>query len=71
MVDAGPEPTYDESMKVPTPSALAPPPPPPPLKNHKSVGFLSNIGPDPLKNHKSIYPAFSVWPASALQRNAI
>ena len=25
------------------------PPHPPPLKNHKNIGFLSNIGPDPLK----------------------
>ena len=23
----------------------------PPLKNHKNIGFLSNIGPDPLKNY--------------------
>ena len=23
-----------------------------PQKNHKNIGFLSNIGPDPLKNHK-------------------
>ena len=23
-------------------------PPPPPLKNHKNIGFPSNIGPDPL-----------------------
>ena len=23
-----------------------------PLKNHKNIGFLSNICPDPLKNHK-------------------
>ena len=23
----------------------------PPLKNHKTIGFLSNTGPDPLKNH--------------------
>ena len=29
------------------------PDPPPPLKNHKTVGFLSNTGPDPLKNHKA------------------
>ena len=25
-----------------------PDPPPPPLKNHKNIGFLSNISPDPL-----------------------
>ena len=26
----------------------------PPLKNHKSIGFLSNSGPDPLRNQHSI-----------------
>ena len=26
------------------------PTPPPPLKNHKNIGFLSNIGPDPEKS---------------------
>ena len=24
-----------------------------PMKNHKSIGYLSNTGPDPLKNHKA------------------
>ena len=28
-------------------------PSPPPLKNHKSIGFLSNTGPDLLNNHKA------------------
>ena len=43
----------------------------PPLKNHKTLGFLSNTGPDPLKNHKATKPAFNVRPLSARQRNAI
>ena len=25
----------------------------PPLKNHKNIGFLSDIGPDPLKKYKA------------------
>ena len=29
-------------------------PEPPSLKNHKNIGFLSNISPDPQKNHKAI-----------------
>ena len=41
-------------------------PDPPPLKNHKNIGFSSNIGPDPLKK-----PAFNVGPSSARQQNAI
>ena len=41
------------------------------LKNHKTIGFLSNTGPDPLKNHKATKPAFNAGPPSALQRNAI
>ena len=36
----------------------------PSLKNHKSIGFLSNTGPDPLKNHKATKLAFNVWPSS-------
>ena len=36
------------------------PEPPTHLKNHKSIGFLSNTGPDPLKNHKATEPAFNV-----------
>ena len=42
-----------------------PPPPPPPLKNHKTVGFLSNTGPDPLKITKlpSQHPMLGhLWP---------
>ena len=42
-----------------------------PLKNHKSIGFLSNTGPDPLKNYKATKPAFNVGLSSARQRNAI
>ena len=45
--------------------------PDPPLKNHKNIGFLSNIGPDSLKNHKATKPAFNFGPLSARQRNAI
>ena len=37
----------------------------PPLKNHKSIGFLSNTGPGPLKNHKATKPVFNVGPTSA------
>ena len=44
---------------------------PHPLKNHKTMGFLSNTGPDPLKNHKASKPAFNGGPSSAHQRNAI
>ena len=44
---------------------------PPPLKNHKTIGFLSNTGPDPLLNDKATKPAFNVGPPSARQRNAI
>ena len=37
--------------------------PPPPMKNHKNIGFLSNIGLDPLiNNHKTTMPAFNVGP---------
>ena len=42
-----------------------------PPKNHKNIGFLSNIGPDPLKYHKATKTTFNVGPSSALQRNAI
>ena len=41
------------------------------LKNHKTIGFLSNTGPDPLTNHKATKPAFNVGSSSARQRNAI
>ena len=41
-----------------------------PLKNHKSIGFLSNSGPDPLENHKITMPAFNVGPSSIRQQNA-
>ena len=40
-----------------------------PLKNHKSIGFLSNSGPDPLENHKITMPAFNVGPLSTRQQN--
>ena len=43
---------------------------PDPLKNHKSLGFLSNSGPDLLKNYKATKPAFYVGPSSARKRNA-
>ena len=39
-----------------------------PLKNHKSIGFLSNTDPDPLKNHKAAKPAFNNGPSLARQR---
>ena len=35
------------------------------LKNHKAIGFLSNIGVDPLENHKTTKPAFNVGPLPA------
>ena len=35
-----------------------------PLKNHKNIGFLSNIGPDTQNNHKATKPAFNVGPSS-------
>ena len=35
---------------------------PPPLKNHKNIGFLSNIGQDPLKNHKAGKLALKLGP---------
>ena len=34
---------------------------PPPLKNHKNIGFLSNIGPDPLKNQQSYQASIKRW----------
>ena len=37
------------------------------LKNHKNIGFLSNIGPDPQKNHKATKPAFDYGPSLACQ----
>ena len=43
----------------------------PPMKNHKTIGFLSNTGQDPLKNHKAAKPTLNVGPSSAHQRNAI
>ena len=42
-----------------------------PLKNHKTIGFLSNTDPDPLKNHKAAKPAFNNRPSLARQRNTI
>ena len=39
-----------------------PPPPPPSLKNHKTLGFLSNTGPYPLKNSEATKPTFNVGP---------
>ena len=42
-----------------------------PLKNHKNIGFHSNIGPDLLKNHKTTDKAVNIRPPSARQRNAI
>ena len=40
-------------------------PPPPPPKNHKNIGFLSNVGPDLLKNYNFAKPAFNIGPSSA------
>ena len=42
---------------------------PPPLKNHKNIGFLSNIGPEPLTNHKATRLAFNVGPSSDRHAN--
>ena len=42
-----------------------------PLKNHKTIGFISNTGPEPLENKKATKPVFNVGPSSARQRNAI
>ena len=43
-----------------------------PLKNHKNIGFPSNIDPDPLKIKKATKPAFNGGPlarqAKRLQR---
>ena len=44
---------------------------PPPLRNYKTIGSLSNIGPDPLINHKATKPAVNVGQSSTRQRNAI
>ena len=41
------------------------------LKNHKNIGFPSNIDPDPLKITKLPRPAFNRGSLSARQRNAI
>ena len=41
--------------------------PPPPLKNHNTIGFLSNTGPDPQKNHKVTKPAFNIGPSYVRQ----
>ena len=35
-----------------------------PWKNHKTTGFLINIGPDPTENHKATKPTFNVGPHS-------
>ena len=43
---------------------------PDPLKNHKNIGFPSNIDPDP-PNHKATKPAFNGGPLSTHQQNAI
>ena len=43
-------------------------PDPPPMKNHKTIGFLTNTGPVPLKTHNMLG---HVGPSSARQRNAI
>ena len=45
--------------------------PPPPHEKSQNIGFLSITGPNPLKKHKATKPAFTVWPSSARQRNAI
>ena len=43
--------------------------PPPLLKNHTSIGFLSNTGSDPQKkNHKASMPMFIVGSILARQR---
>ena len=44
-----------------------------PMKNHKSIGFLSNTGLDPLKNHKTIpstKAAFRAGPPAECHLNA-
>ena len=41
------------------------------LKNHKTMGFLSNTGSDTLEIHKAAKPTFNVEPSSARQRNII
>ena len=38
---------------------------PHPLKNHKAIGFLSNIGPDSLENQKANKSACNIGPRSA------
>ena len=39
----------------------------PHLKNHKIIGFLSNIGLDALKNHKATMPASNAGQSSTHQ----
>ena len=42
-----------------------------PLKNHKNIGFPSNIDPDSLKSQSYIKPGFNGGPLSTRQENAI
>ena len=44
---------------------------PPPLKNHRNIGFPSNIYPNPLKIHKATKPACNAGPSWGRQRSAI
>ena len=37
------------------------PPPPPPEKNHKNLGFQSNIDSDPLKKSQSFQASIQCW----------
>ena len=45
--------------------------PNPTLKNHKSIGFLSNAASNPLDNHKGTKPACNGGLLSDRQLNAI
>ena len=42
-----------------------------PMRNHNTIGFLSNTGLEPTKAHKATKSAFNVGPQSVGQRNAI
>ena len=42
-----------------------------PIRNHNTIGSLSNTGSERTKTRKATKSAFNVWPQSAGQRNAI
>ena len=42
-----------------------------PMRNHNTIGFLSNTGSEPNNTRKATKSAFNVGPQSTGQRNAI